>query len=118
MICKFARLEGEATLPTPKLTTDHIRHLIRQNRADIFYKHRAWQETASEAREQQHNECQRCKVRGFYSPCEIVHHKKHLKKRPDLAYELENLECLCLNCHNEEHSRDKSPLGYINEERW
>lgn len=98
-----------------------LRQLIAINRLDIFYKSKEWQRTAQLARQQQHNECQRCKARGYFSPCEIVHHKKYLRARPDLALSLENLECLCLDCHNEEHmgKAEANPAaGYQNEERW
>ena len=64
--------------------------------------------------EEQHNECQRCKAAGYYSPCEIVHHKKYVRKHPELALDINNLECLCRNCHENEHKKKI----FMNEERW
>lgn len=100
-------------------TTDQIRSLIQAGKEKDFYKSYAWQQAAAMARKLQNNECQRCKARGFYSACQIVHHKKPLKQRPDLAYDQGNLECLCLDCHNEEHmGKAAGTSGYMNEERW
>lgn len=51
--------------------------------------------------------CERCKAQGKYKPAEIVHHKTHLNAEnvndPRIAYGFENLEALCLDCHNAEH---------------
>jgi len=95
-----------------------IRQWIAENRLDLFYGSRAWQQVAEQARVLQHNECQRCRARGYYSPCQIVHHKKYLRARPDLAFDLSNLECLCLDCHNDEHMGAETARGYQNTERW
>ncbi|WP_088033519.1 HNH endonuclease [Evansella clarkii] len=51
-----------------------------------------------------------------------VHHKKEVKKFPELALVLDNVETLCVNCHNEEHDRlaevnNRKPR-FENEERW
>lgn len=100
-------------------TIEQIRSLIQTGKEKDFYKSYAWQQTAAAARKRQNNECQRCKAKGFYNRCEIVHHIKPLKQRPDLAYDLDNLECLCLDCHNEEHmGKASESSGYTNEERW
>lgn len=46
--------------------------------------------------------CERCG-----EPANIVHHKKYLTvdnaSDADIAYNFENLECLCQACHNSEH---------------
>ncbi|MGX5634697.1 HNH endonuclease [Bacillus thuringiensis] len=33
---------------------------------------------------------------------------KELRDRPDLAYELDNLETLCIQCHNAEHGKEQN----------
>ncbi|WP_255294534.1 HNH endonuclease [Bacillus cereus] len=43
-----------------------------------------------------HYECQECKRRGKYSKGRNVHHIKQLRNRPDLVYNLSNLEKLCI----------------------
>jgi 5-methylcytosine-specific restriction endonuclease McrA len=91
-----------------------IKSLIAKNDMHEFYGSAEWQALAARTREAQHNECQRCKEKGFYSPCEAVHHVMHVKKHPELALSMENLECLCRACHEEAHANK----NYINVERW
>lgn len=49
-----------------------------------------------------HYICERCGGTG-----EIAHHKIHLDRwnvhKPEIALSMENLECLCLACHNAAH---------------
>lgn len=92
-----------------------IRILVLKNDMHDFYSSSEWSKLAARAREMQHNECQRCKAKGYYRACEIVHHKLYVKLRPDLALDLDNLECLCRECHEEEHAERQV---FINEERW
>lgn len=105
------------SLPPP-MSTDRVewlKELITNNDLHKFYGSSEWQALAAQARDMQHNECQRCKAKGYYSPCEIVHHIRYVKKFPELALSLENLECLCKNCHEEEH---KIKNKFVNDERW
>lgn len=81
-----------------------VRHLLETGGAPAFYRTYMWQRAAAEARELQHNECQRCKRRGLYSPAEQVHHKTPLLREPHLALAQSNLECLCKRCHEETHN--------------
>ena len=34
-----------------------------------------------------------------------VHHKKEVKEFPELALDINNIETLCISCHNDEHDR-------------
>lgn len=51
--------------------------------------------------------CERCRMQGRRVPAQIVHHKEHLTPHnvedPAIAYGFNNLEALCLACHNKEH---------------
>ena len=40
------------------------------------------------------------------TPATVVHHKRYLRDRPDLALNLDNLESLCNECHYREHHPD------------
>ncbi len=99
-----------------------IKCLIANNNLHEFYASGEWQALAAAARDEQHNECQRCKARGYYSPCEAVHHIKYVKKYPELALTPENLECLCRKCHEKEHQKrhkkEHRNEGFTNIERW
>jgi 5-methylcytosine-specific restriction endonuclease McrA len=101
-----------------------ITSLIQNNNIKAFYNSALWEHKRAEALERDNNECQKCKGRGKYKRADCVHHEKHVKDRPDLALDLDNLTSLCNSCHDEEHpeklyrSRNKSNKKFINEERW
>lgn len=48
--------------------------------------------------------CERCLLKGIYTPTYIVHHKEYVtdKNYEDdyVFYNIDNLESLCLDCHN------------------
>jgi 5-methylcytosine-specific restriction endonuclease McrA len=53
--------------------------------------------------------CERCMKKGKIKPGKIVHHKKWLtdenKTNWNIAYDPDNLEYICNDCHEEEHDR-------------
>jgi len=67
-----------------------------------FYKSRAWQECRDAYYVSQHGICERCGNAGV-----IVHHKEPLTpeniNNPNITLNWDNLEVLCLDCHNKEH---------------
>lgn len=97
-----------------------IRALIKNNNIKAFYKSGHWQKVRTDALKRDNNECQKCKVKGDYNEAQCVHHKQHVKKRPDLALTLDNVISLCDSCHNEEHPEKfrNKPKPQLNEERW
>ncbi len=102
-----------------KVTTDWIVSQIREGKAYRFYLTADWQRVRDAKKAKEHYECERCRAVGKYSPCEAVHHKLYLKVRPDLALDINNLECLCKDCHYKEHHKYK-PKKLKDEfaERW
>ncbi|PYE87147.1 HNH endonuclease, partial [Bacillus sp. 196mf] len=91
------------------LTVQEIRKLYEQNKVIKFYKHRYWyKHIRLQALERDNYECQSCKRLGKYSKGCNVHHIKELRDRPDLGYELDNLETLCIQCHNFEHGKEEN----------
>ena len=52
--------------------------------------------------------CERCLAKGMYVPAVIVHHKEWLTPEnisdPNVTLNFGNLEALCRECHEEEHS--------------
>lgn len=48
---------------------------------------------------------------GIYNPVEIVHHKEYVTDKNyednNVFFNIENLESLCLDCHNKEHFADE-----------
>lgn len=51
--------------------------------------------------------CERCQARGVYVPAYIIHHKEYITQEnymdDDVFFNLDNLESICLECHNKEH---------------
>ncbi len=70
--------------------------------AEAFYKSAAWLHCRASYIEHVHGLCERCHRPGY-----IVHHKCYLNPDnitdPDVTLNWDNLEYLCLDCHNREH---------------
>lgn len=93
-----------------------IQQLIRDNNVHEFYTSSVWRRKQAQVLKEKHYECQRCKKKGLAIKARTVHHKKYLKKYPELALDDDNLEPICDQCHYDEHHR--KDLGFMNEERW
>lgn len=67
-----------------------------------FYLSRAWRNTQSAYMNSQHYVCERCG-----SLARIVHHKQHITPgnvgNIMITLNWDNLEALCIECHNTEH---------------
>ena len=97
-------------------TLQWIKELIRENNLHAFYTSPAWRKIQAKVLKKNHWECRRCKNRGLVVRATTVHHKKYLRRYPELALDEDNLEPICKKCHYEEHHRAKA--GFTNEERW
>lgn len=71
-----------------------------------FYNSKAWKKLRLEALDRDNNECQVCKRQGKFQHGQNVHHIKEIEFYPKLALELDNLEAICINCHNIAHGRN------------
>lgn len=98
-----------------------------------FYDSGVWKKLREEVKKRDNYECQECKRQGRvtidtneYSESArrkkiqlVVHHIKELEHHPELALEIDNLETVCVDCHNKEHGREfgkKEPKW--NDEKW
>lgn len=76
-----------------------------------FYKSSAWKKCRMAYIKSVYGLCERCNKPGY-----IVHHKILLTpnniNNPNVTLNWDNLEYLCLDCHNLEHNfdRDKKPV--------
>ena len=115
-------------------TIEKIKKLIAEGRLDKFYNDRAWRRLSEEIKTEQ-RECQYCKAKGKVGAADVVHHVKHLKQRPDLAYSRfytddrgtrhRQLVACCFMCHNIQHPEkhrgfrvQKNVEHFKNEEKW
>ena len=72
--------------------------------AHDLYRSTAWLDVRQAYIIERNGLCERCGRPGI-----IVHHKKYLTsktaKQWDIALNTDNLELLCIDCHNKEHKR-------------
>lgn len=100
--------------------------LIREDKLKKFYDCAKWRKLRQSAIKRDNHECQMCRRQGKYHKVNNVHHIKEVKLRPDLALDLNNLICLCIDHHNEVHERyvegqntvGKTFKNFDSTERW
>lgn len=72
-----------------------------------FYKSREWIITREQYLKKVNHLCERCLKENKITPAYIVHHKIYLTAEnyqdPNISLNMENLEALCLEHHNQEH---------------
>ena len=77
-----------------------------------FYQSKQWTKTAIYIRKKYNYTCQKCGKRGAY-----IHHINPLTqddyiRRPfEKCYSESNLTCLCHNCHELEHTKQRTREG-------
>lgn len=81
-----------------------------------FYKTAAWLKCRAAYIKSVGGLCERCLARGEIKPGYIVHHKIHLNaynvSDPTITLNWDNLEYLCLDCHNKEHFKEECKPRY------
>ena len=69
---------------------------------DKFYNSQKWRRVSKAFLKSKYYVCERCGGVG-----EVAHHKIYLDRwnvhNPEIALNMDNLECLCYACHNAEH---------------
>lgn len=102
-----------------------------------FYDSRHWKAMRNAVKRRDNYECQECKRNGYvtidtneYSErakrkkiALVVDHIKELEDYPELALDDENLETLCVRCHNKKHGRyfifnKRKPTKWDGDEKW
>lgn len=85
-----------------------------------FYGSRVWKKCRTEYKKSVGGLCERCKAKGIIEPGYIVHHKQYINVQnitdPSVLLNHDNLELLCLNCHNQEHGISKRKRRYMVDE--
>ena len=88
--------------------------------ARAFYKSARWQKCRASYIKSVGGLCERCLSKGLIVPGDIVHHKCYLTpdniNDPATALNWDNLELLCLECHNKEHFKDSVEIRYTIDE--
>ena len=72
-----------------------------------FYKTKRWQRCRAAYASSVGGLCERCQAKGIIRPGYIVHHKEYITpenlNNPNISLSFDNLELLCMDCHNQEH---------------
>jgi len=72
-----------------------------------FYHTAAWKKCRESYAASVGGLCERCSAKGIIRAGSIVHHRNWITAQnindPEILLSFENLELLCLDCHNEEH---------------
>ena len=96
--------------------TDRV--LMHTEAAKKFYKSKAWRDCRLSYISKVFGLCERCG-----KPGDIVHHKVYIDAQNindvNVTLNHDNLEYLCIDCHNKEHFRKYNPLRegfYFDEE--
>ena len=110
-------------------TTEQIRKLIRNGNESEFYNDRYWRQLSKDVIKEHHGECIMCRYAHRMRAATLVHHVRHLKEYPELAYSrtytaegVQHMQLmpLCHDCHERIHNRGiyAQHDGYSNEEKW
>ena len=88
--------------------------------AKRFYKSKAWQACRDGYMRSVGGLCERCYANGILTPGVIVHHKIYITpdniNDPRITLDWNNLECVCRQCHEDEHKHGmhmRKPKRYI-----
>ena len=72
-----------------------------------FYNTQVWRDTREAYKKSVRGLCERCLAKGLIKPAAIVHHKVYITAEnvndPTVTLNWKNLECLCRECHEDEH---------------
>ena len=75
-----------------------------------FYKSKEWQRCRAAYISSVGGLCERCQHNGIIRPGKIVHHKDYISVEnitdPSILLNPDNLEYLCMDCHNAEHFKN------------
>ncbi len=91
-----------------RINTDRSYNRARYSRdrqSYMFYHSDEWQALRREALVRDNALCQDCKQVGIVTPAVEVHHIVPIKQEWNRRYSIDNLLCLCKECHNKRHNR-------------
>lgn len=70
-----------------------------------FYQSKEWKTLRAVKLSQENYMCEECKKQDKVSLAVDVHHIEPVSKAWDKRLDINNLKCLCVECHNKAHNR-------------
>lgn len=78
-----------------------------------FYHSKAWKDCRAAYMHKVCGLCEECAKQGIVKAADIVHHKIELDddkaRDPDISLNFDNLQAVCIDCHNRIHFGSKAP---------
>lgn len=103
-------------LPTYPARSRGDRYGGRDPRQVAFYHSTAWLKCRDAYIKSVNGLCERCMAKGLIRPGYIVHHRTYLDPSnvndPTYLLAWDNLEYLCIDCHNREHHGSQADKRY------
>ncbi|KGJ25373.1 HNH endonuclease [Staphylococcus haemolyticus] len=90
------------------------KHGRKQYEYDWFYHSKAWEKIRRMALDRDNYLCQRCLSNNKITSAKIVHHITYLDDDFSKALDLDNLMCVCQDCHNKIHANDTDKTSMRN----
>lgn len=75
---------------------------------DAFYQSKPWRRLRALKFAQACGLCERCKKKGLVRVGKEVHHIVPIEKDWEKRLDIDNLELLCPDCHNQGHGRESA----------
>ena len=83
-----------------------------------FYRSKQWRRTR-ELFLERNPWCEECMKANKYEPATLVHHRVHLNEsnvdNPDISLSFDNLEAVCIDCHNKIHLKKNDKRYTVDE---
>ena len=85
----------------------------RDKEAEAFYNSKPWQITRLKVKKRDNNLCVSCLRQHRLKRADVVDHIKPYEHFPELALDMENLQCLCHRCHQAKTAEDKKRYAHL-----
>jgi 5-methylcytosine-specific restriction protein A len=82
----------------------HYNRNVRDKDAQAFYNGTPWRKLRA-VKLRMKPICEECYRQRRLTPATIVDHIQDIATRPDLRLDMENLQSICIFCHNRKHGR-------------
>jgi 5-methylcytosine-specific restriction enzyme A len=80
---------------------------VRDKERTAFYKTKQWEKVRVLALRRDHGQCVPCDKQGKTTPANIIDHIIPYEVAPDLGLTLDNLQTICIACHNRKTHEDR-----------
>lgn len=85
----------------------------RDKEAEAFYNSKPWQIVRLKVKKRDNNLCVSCLRQHRLKRADVVDHIKPYEHFPELALDMDNLQCLCHRCHQAKTAEDKKRYAHL-----